>query len=215
MNRSFSWLLLALVVAGSAAGCATTAESRARTPLERELRDHPQDRAVNVALAQSAERAGDWLRAEQYYRRAEALGAPDIELMASLLRVLVAARRYDEALARCQERLEATPDDRATRYVAAALLVALDRPREATHELSWLARRKPDDPEPYLALARIYRDANDRARADAMLARYVALAPQSRTATAAKQELARPDDDSLPDVELPPPPPATTAEVPR
>jgi Tfp pilus assembly protein PilF len=179
-------------------GCATVGQG-AGAQLEQKLAQDPQNRDVNLQLAHDAERSGDWLRAEQYYRRAEALGAPEAQVLPALLRVLVAARRYDEALVRCRFRLASAPEDRATRYVAAALLVALDQGREAARELSVLARQKPDDPEPYLELGRIYRDANDRARADKMFARYLALAPKDGRSAAVRLELSLPDEDILPD----------------
>ncbi|HWE28715.1 MAG TPA: tetratricopeptide repeat protein, partial [Polyangia bacterium] len=133
---------------------------------------------------------GDWLRAEQYYQRAEALGVPEAALTPRLLKVLVLARRYDEALDRCRKRLSRTPTDRATRLVEAAIFEALERPREAERELNVLVRTKPDDPNPYLALGKLYRDTyNDATRAREMFAKYLSLAPKGDEADSIRYQM--------------------------
>jgi predicted Zn-dependent protease len=118
--------------------------------------------------------------------------------------VLVLARRYDEALDRCKKRLSKTPTDRATRLVEAAIFEALERPREAERELNVLVRTKPDDPNPYLALAKLYRDSyNDATRARQMFGKYLALAPKGDEADAIRYQM----EESEP---LPPEPAPTT-----
>ena len=110
------------------------------------------------------------------------------------------ARRYDEALDRCRKRLSKTPTDRATRLVEAAIFEALERPREAERELSVLVRTQPDDPNPYLALAKLYRDSyNDAPRARQMFGKYLALAPKGEEADAIRYQM----EESAP---LPPEP---------
>jgi tetratricopeptide (TPR) repeat protein len=176
-------------------GCAPlkTAEKPNATPLEKSFSDHPDDRAINIQLGQQSEATGDWLRAEQYYVRAEALGEPQEKIVPPILRVLVKAQRYGEALERCQRRLSTVPEDRATRFVKAALYAALDRPKDAEKELSALVRARPDDPQAYLALGRLYRDGyNDPARARQMFEKYLALAPNGADAAAVRYELAEP-----------------------
>jgi tetratricopeptide (TPR) repeat protein len=191
-------------------GCAFTGKPPL-SPLEKKLAQEPLNRDVNLQLARDAEYAGDWLRAEQYYRRVEALGAPEEQVLPALLRVLVAARRYNEALARCHQRLTTAPDDRTTRYVEAVLLVALGRTREAAHDLAILIKQKPDDAQPYLDLGQLYRDVKDERRANAMFARYLELAPKSAAATTLRLERSEPDADPLlPDPD--PAPPAPSAQ---
>jgi tetratricopeptide (TPR) repeat protein len=161
-----------------------------QSALDRKLAENPDDARVNLALGDRAAAGGDWLRAEQYYERAEALGAASATVVPRLVRVLVQAQRYDEALARCKRRLGAAPADRATRLVAAAILTALDRPREAEHELTTLQRTRPDDPNPYLALGKLYRDSfGDAGRARAMFERYLVLAPHGEEADAIRYQL--------------------------
>src|SRR5207245_801503 len=144
------------------------------SPLEKQFADKPDDPKLNLELGDRAADGGDWLRAEQYYQRAEALGSPEAALTPRMLKVLVLARRYDEALERCKKRLSKTPTDRATRLVEAAIFEALERPREAERELNVLVRTRPDDPNPYLALAKLYRDSyNDAPRAREMFGKYL------------------------------------------
>jgi tetratricopeptide (TPR) repeat protein len=177
-------------------GCTTPVERsdpkpiKDASPLERRFADHPDDAKVNLELGDQSAAVGDWLRAEQYYLRAEALGTAETQIVPRLLRVLVLARRYDEALERCHRRLSKTPEDRATRLVRAAILEALERPREAEHELTILVHTKPDDPNPYLALGKLYRDSyNDAARAREMFEKYLALAPKGEEADAVRYQL--------------------------
>ena len=182
-----------------AAGCvATTPKSSAPAgPLEKKLSHNPDDRAVNLQLGEQAEATGDLLRAEQYYLRAEALGQAQEEMLPRLLRVLVKAQRYDEALDRCKRRLMAKPGDRPTRYVEAALYVALERPRDAEKDFDALMREKPDDADAYLGLGRLYQDLGD-ARARPMFEKYLALAPDGEAAAQVRYELAEPSPPPQP-----------------
>ncbi len=160
------------------------------SPLEKQLADTPDDPKVNLELGDRSGAVGDWLRAEQYYLRAEALGVPEEKMVPRLLKVLVMARRYDEALARCHKRLDRTPTDRATRLVEAAIYEALERPKEAERELNVLVRTKPDDPNPYLALGKLYRDSySDAARAREMFTKYLALAPKGEEADSIRYQM--------------------------
>jgi tetratricopeptide (TPR) repeat protein len=174
----------------SAGGSPVASVIKDASPLERRLATDPNDVALNLELGDQSGSGGDWLRAEQYYARAEALGAAPSRVLPRLLRALVAGRRYDEALERCHQRLAHAPEDRATRLVEAALLEALDRPKEAEHELNTLLRTRPEDPNPYLALAKLYRDQyHDLARARPLFQKYLALAPKGDEAEAVRYEL--------------------------
>ncbi len=161
------------------------------SPTEKKLGENPNDRAVNLELGQRAEDTGDLLRAEQYYVRAEALGEPAVSIMPRILRVLVAAQRYADALLRCNNRLERFPDDRPTRFVRSALFVALEQPARAEQDLNTLVRTKPEDGQAYLALGRLYKDVmKDAARGRAMLQKYLDLDPNGEDATQVRFELA-------------------------
>jgi tetratricopeptide (TPR) repeat protein len=194
-------LLGALVLLAACPPPPTRSSTTGPTPssLEAKLVANPNDARVNFDLGRSAEATGDTLRAEQYYLRAEALGHPQAEVLPRLLRVLAQAQRYHEALRRCDERLRVAPEDRETRYVKSALLLALERPREAERELQTLIRQKPADPDAYLQLGRLYRDSaaddKDRAQARALYETYLALAPEGPDAAAVRFELV--DDPRL------------------
>ena len=181
-----------LVILVTLVGCASPTRSLREpaefSPLERRLAKNPEDARVNLQLGEAAETGGDYMRAEQYYLRAEALGIKVEEILPRIVRVLVAAQRYGEALERCHLRLQKVPTDRATRYIEASLYVALDRPKDAERELSALQRAQPSDPDAYLALGRLYKDS-DPARARAMFEKYLALAPAGQEAEAIRYEL--------------------------
>ena len=190
-SRGLLWVLCALCGGFFLPACATQQKSAGRAPggpLEKKLSEEPNDPSTNLKLGEQSEATGDLLRAEQYYLRAEALGRPEDEMLPRLLRVLVQAQRYDEALDRCKKRLDRRPDDRVTRYVEAALFIALDRPKEAERELQTLQRTRPDDAEAYLALGRLYRDSGDT-RARPMFEHYLKLAPNGDSAAQVRFDL--------------------------
>ncbi|HEX4457257.1 MAG TPA: tetratricopeptide repeat protein [Polyangia bacterium] len=209
MNRSS--FPLRLVGLASLGGCAHDDEPRPPknlTALEKKLQQQPDDAHINMQAGDDAASSGDFLRAEQYYRRAEALGTPPTVTVPRILNVLAAARRYDEALELCRERLSNVPDDRATRMVEAAILEALDRPRDAERELTRLTRTRPDDPHPYLALGKLYRDSyHDTTRARGMFLTYLKLDPKGREAEAVRYQLEdwlEPDTSTAPTLDVPP-----------
>lgn len=203
MKRAQSLLAAAVFVAGCAAAAPDERADGPRppknvSPLEKQLADHPDDPKVNLELGDQSAQVGDYLRAQQYYERAEALQTPERVVLPRILRMLVLGRRYDEALERCHRQLSHKPDDRATRMVEAAILEALDRPRDAEHELASLVRTEPRDPHPYLALGKLYRDAyHDDARARSMFQKYLALAPHGDEADAIRYQLQ--EDTPLPE----------------
>ena len=173
------------------------------SPLERQFADKPDDPKVNLELGDRSTATGDWLRAEQYYQRAEALGIPEEQIVPRIVKVLVMARRYDEALERCHKRLSRTPTDRGTRFVEAAIYEALERPHDAERELNVLVRTKPEDPNPYLALGKLYRDSyNDATRAREMFGKYLTLAPKGDEADAIRYQM----EETAPPPESAPPP---------
>jgi predicted Zn-dependent protease len=172
------------------------------SPLEKQFADAPDDPKVNLELGDRSAQTADYLRAEQYYLRAEALGVAEDQIVPRILKVLVMARRYDEALERCHKRLSRTPTDRGTRLVEAAIFEALERPRDAERELNTLVRTRPNDPNPYLALGKLYRDSyNDAPRAREMFAKYLALAPKGDEADAIRYQM----EDTEPPTATPPP----------
>ncbi len=179
---------IAMAITGCAPSRPSVHAPEGVLPLEKKLAKDPNDPKINLTFGESAEAGGDYLRAEQYYLRAEALGVPEKEVLPRILRVLVASQRYGEALERCHRRLQISPDDRTTRYVEAALYVALDRPKDAERELSSLMRSLPNDPEAYLALGRLYKETNPT-RSRSMFEQYLKLAPKGEEAEGIKYDL--------------------------
>jgi tetratricopeptide (TPR) repeat protein len=183
--------LLALTLLLTACGAPARGGFGSTTPptaLEKQLVDNPNDAQVNLQLGQQSEASGDLLRAEQYYLRAEALGIKPDVIVPHIIKVLVGAKRYDEALERCQRRLAALPEDHATRFVTAAILTALDRPKEAERELNMLLKMAPNDARTYLALGRLYKD-NDRDRARQMFEKFLTLVPEGVDAARVRFEM--------------------------
>ena len=204
--------LIALLLVGCAAPQRPEASApkpvKDVSPLEKQFADAPDDPKVNLELGDRSAQTGDYLRAEQYYLRAEALGVAQDQIVPRILKVLVMARRYDEALERCHKRLSRTPTDRGTRLVEAAIFEALERPRDAERELNTLVRTRPNDPNPYLALGKLYRDSyNDAPRAREMFSKYLALAPKGDEADAIRYQM----EDTDAATATSPPPPATGA----
>jgi tetratricopeptide (TPR) repeat protein len=197
MKRAFFSLLLVGCASQPALHGLTGGEP---TPLETRLANNPNDPEVNFELGENAERTGDNLRAEQYFLRAEALGTPADKVVPRIIRVLITAQRYDEALERCRRRLQQSPQDRATRYVEASLLQALEKPKDAERELLTLSNTKPDDAHAYLSLATLYRDGfADPVRARAMFTKFLTLAPEGDEATAVRYQMAElPPDPTQP-----------------
>ena len=216
MNRSYFPLLLGFLLGGCAHD--EPRPPKNLTALEKKLQQQPDDAHVNMQAGDDAASSGDYLRAEQYYRRAEALGTPPTVTVPRILNVLAAARRYDEALELCHQRLAAAPDDRATRMVEAAILEALDRPRDAERELTRLTRTRPDDPHPYLALGKLYRDSyHDTTRARGMFLTYLKLDPKGREAEAVRYQLEdwqQPDTSTAPTLDVPTESPAAPTAAP-
>lgn len=189
MKRATPWLVLALTLA---CGPRPPKPSPA-SPLEARYLAQPADAQVNFELGLNAERAGDFLRAEQYYRRSELLSATaELKQRAShrIVVVLIRAHRLQEALERCRQLLRESPSHRPTRFLLAAVLASLDHPREAERELETLRRSGPDDAAVYLELGKLYRDLfGDRPRADLMFRRYLALLPSGPEADGIRFEM--------------------------
>ena len=162
-----------------------------QSPLEKRFTDDPNDAKTNLMLGETAELQGDLLRAEQYYVRAEALRVPEDEILPRILRVLVRAKRYEEAIVRCKERLARQPSDRTTRFLFAALLQGRERNDLAESELLVLLKHDDKDGQAHLAIGRLYRDAfRDPQRALPHLKKYLELDPNGSDAAQVRFELA-------------------------
>lgn len=180
---------VAVLLLLSTVGCAASI-----SPLVSRLAAAPEDPLVNLELGEEAARDGDLLRAEQYFIRAQALGAQPARVTPALMRVLVRAHRYSEALVRCDDRLKVHPEERPTRYLRAVLLRALDRLPEAEQELNSLSL-DGSDPDVHFELAGVYAQDGEKARARREWREYLRLAPRGAHSGAA-QRLLRDEEPS-------------------
>lgn len=176
-------------------GCARSVEPAKPTTVEQRFDAEPDDAAANFELGRRSEAVSDFVRADQYYRRAEALAKDDKllrQVRHRIVATLVEARRFDEARERCLSILDETPGDRPARFLLAAILASLDHSKEAERELVSLRDTLPDDPQVYLALGKLYRDSfGDRARATTNFERFLVLAPRDHAADSIRFQLER------------------------
>jgi thioredoxin-like negative regulator of GroEL len=128
--------------------------------------------------AQLFERAGDSVRAEQYYAAALESGRAARHVLPALLRVLVRSGRLRTALSYLEPALRAHPDDTELRFVAANLYLSLGRPREATRELARIERQDPQHAaSQYLGAIIAYETYADEEEARVRYAAYLELEP--------------------------------------
>lgn len=145
-------------------------------------------------LGVSHAHSGDFLRAEQYLAAARQGGHEQAPAIRWLVRVCIAASRYQSALVHAHRYLRENPTHWSLRLVVASLHEALGDSARAKSELEQIVRAEPDWALPHYRLAMLYRvTGDDRARSDAELEQYLALAPDGRHAAEAQSVL----DESL------------------
>lgn len=143
-----------------------------------------------LSLASSYARSGDLLRAEQYFIAAHQRGHNDPELVYWLVRVCVAASRYQSALAHAGSYLRDHPSDWSLRLVVATIYEALGYLARAESELERIVAAEPLMPLPHYRLAMLYRDRKSQEqRARAHLEKYLSLSPQGPHAPEARSLL--------------------------
>ncbi|MEM1414882.1 MAG: tetratricopeptide repeat protein, partial [Myxococcota bacterium] len=129
------------------------------------------------ARGEGSARAGDFLRAEQYYAAAYDRGYPGAQAVPALLRVCVAADRISAAVGYVEPYVEAHPEEWALRMVLATLYEALGNGDAALATLEGVVVDAPERPEPRYLLGVMYSDVGARPEAIASFERYLALAP--------------------------------------
>lgn len=133
--------------------------------------------------------AGDYVRAEQYYRAAMAQGFPKRRAIPYLVRACVSASRLHDALQHARPYLQEYPDDWRLRQVIAAILAALGEYPEAKEQLVRVIEEAPSQALPHYALAVLYRDQlGDGEQAQVHFLKYLELAPEGRHASESKDE---------------------------
>ncbi len=130
------------------------------------LARYPQDAEVRAEYARGLWRQGRLDAAATAYRQALALGAGP-ELRLELARLLVAARRWDEALDLYADLVGARPGDIALRREYAGTATWAERYTVAREQYERLVELKPGDPGLKLDLARVlYWSGEPRAAAE-------------------------------------------------
>ncbi len=173
--------------------------------------EHPNDPEAVIRLAGIYEKAGEILRAEQYYEVARNLGAANKRVGPPLIRLAAKNGRYQIAVDRAHALLVEYPEQYETRLLLAQLDVLLDDPTGAERELRILIGLQPRRPDAYLALGRLYKEHGKPEQARASLSRFLELEKKKSEdrslAERLLRELARPPDEIRLELARPTPPP--------
>lgn len=142
-------------------------------------------------LGVSHARSGDLLRAEQYLSAARKRGHDEAATVYWLVRVCVAASRYQSALVHAANYLRSHPTHWSLRLVVASIYEALGDVARAQSELERIVRGEPERPLPHYRLAMLYRSKDaDPERAKAHLEEYLRLNPEGLHASEVRSILA-------------------------
>lgn len=141
-------------------------------------------------LGVSHARSGDLLRAEQYLSAARQRGHDEAAVIYWLVRVCVAASRYQSALRHAADYLRDHPAHWSLRLVVASIYEALGDRSRAESELEHIVGAQPERALPHYRLAMLYRNReDDRGRSKVQLEEYLRLAPQGPHAAEARSVL--------------------------
>lgn len=133
---------------------------------------------------------GDWLRAEQYLSAARVEGYEEASVVYWLVRVCVAAGRYQSALNHAETHLTSHPEDAGLRLVVASLLEALGDQDRARYELEQMLRIWPKNSLAHYRLALLYLGIpTGHDRAANHFEAYLALDPSGAHAAEARAKL--------------------------
>ncbi len=171
------------------------------------LPDPPPEPATSVLRGQALRQLGQLSEAEAVFREVlpQTAGHPEWAGRTTdlLARTLIDLHRLDEALAVCQDRLKANPEDREARRARATVLLAMRRFEDAREDAFGARRQWPLDAEAWRLQAEAERGLNDLEAAAKTAEQAVRLAGNDvaafRTAAGIAQALGRYDDarDSL------------------
>ena len=152
---------------------------------------------VLLSLAVSHARSGDLLRAEQYLSAARERGHAEATVVYWLVRVCVAASRYQSALGHAANYLRDHPEDWPLRLVVATIHEALGDLALAQSELERIVEAEPALPLPHYRLAMLYRSGYvDQKLARRHLEEYLTLTPKGPHAAEVRSVLREVADDS-------------------
>jgi len=150
-----------------------------------------------LLLAVSHARSGDLLRAEQYLSAARQRGHDAGRVVYWLVRVCVAASRYQSALIHAGSYLRDHPSDWSLRLVVATIHEALGDLDRAQSELERIVGAEPSIPLAHYRLAMLYRSReSERDRARLHLEKYLKLTPDGPHAAEVRSVLSEVTDVS-------------------
>lgn len=156
--------------------------------LQTELRKVTGEQLFQLGVSHAG--AGDLLRAEQYLSAARSRGHDEAMVVYWLVRVCVAASRFQSALAHAAQYLRDNPDHWSLRLVVASIYEALGDQERAEQELRRLVRAEPQRPLPHYRLGMLYRaQAIELDRARVHLQAYLRLSPGGPHAAEARAAL--------------------------
>jgi tetratricopeptide (TPR) repeat protein len=181
-------LLSAFCAVTLAAGCHHAAVRRAAdtTP---DLPAITADELFRIGLFQAGR--GDLLRAEQYLSAARNLGHGGPTVVYWLVRVCVAAGRFQSALRHAAQYLRDDPANWRLRFVVASIHEALGDLEAARIELEEIVKAEPGSPLPHYRLAMLYsRESFGAQHAATHFRTYLALDPTGPHAAEAATLLA-------------------------
>jgi tetratricopeptide (TPR) repeat protein len=151
-----------------------------------------------LSLAVSHARSGDLLRAEQYLSAARQRGHDEAVVVYWLVRVCVAASRYQSALGHAANYLRDHPEDWSLRLIVATIHEALGDVARAQLELERIVVAEPAMSLPHYSLAMLYRSQPvDRERAKEHLEEYLRLTPEGPHAAEVQSVLSEVVDVSI------------------
>lgn len=129
---------------------------------------------------QTLVRAGDFVRAEQYFAGAMRRGVPEQQVLPALLNACVRGDRLVAALSYAEPFLAQHPTEWSLRLLVASIHMGLEHHAEAVEELERVLADAPEEPpQAHYFLGVLYRDRLDDAEAaERHFARYVVLAPE-------------------------------------
>ncbi len=143
-----------------------------------------------LVLALSHARSGDLLRAEQYLSAARQRGRDEAGVVYWLVRVCVAANRYQSALTHAANHLRDHPLDWPLRLVVATIHEALGHKALARSEFERIVAAQPLMALPHYRLAMLYREGStEPTRAIMHLQEYLKLEPGGPHAAEARSAL--------------------------
>ncbi|MGE3630992.1 MAG: tetratricopeptide repeat protein [Sandaracinaceae bacterium] len=168
--------MLALIVL--LAACGASQSSRTATTSEDPLDSISGEELFRRGLLLT--RAGDFVRAEQYFAASMRNGQPEEQVLPALLRACIEGERFAAALQYAEPYLAQHPSQWSLRLLVATIYMGLEQHARAIQELERVIRDAPDEPpEAHYFLAVIYRDRlEDFESAYTHFQRYLELAPE-------------------------------------